>query len=108
MTERDHEMQATEDGSGAASEVTRPVRRIVKPIILLGSGRSGTTMLGRVFSRHLDVAYWPEPRPIWMYRHAYRSHHELFAADLSPAIARYIDRSFARFVRRPLPAGPGN
>jgi len=55
MSEREHEMQTTEDGSGAASEVTRPVRRIVKPIILLGSGRSRTTQLGQIFSHHPDV-----------------------------------------------------
>ncbi len=73
-------------------------RRIVKPIILLGSGRSGTTLLGEVFGQHPDVAYWPEPRPIWMYRHAYRSHHDLSAEDLTPAVARYIDRRFARFL----------
>ena len=73
-------------------------RRIAKPIILLGSGRSGTTLLGEVFAQHPDVAYWEEPRPIWMYRHAYRSHHELSAEDLTAPIARYIDRRFARFL----------
>lgn len=75
-------------------------RGIAKPIILLGSGRTGTTMLGEIFARHPDVAYWEEPRPVWMYRHAYRSHHELAAADLTPAIARYIDRRFTRFMTR--------
>ena len=35
-----------------------------------------------------------------MYRHAYRSHHELSAEDLTPAIARYIDRRFGRFLER--------
>lgn len=75
-----------------------PTRKIVRPIILIGSGRSGTTMLGRFVMRHPDVAFWPEPRPVWMYRHAYRSHHELGADDLSPAIARFIDRRFARFL----------
>ncbi len=75
-------------------------RQIAKPIIILGSGRSGTTLLGEIFSRHPDVAYWVEPRPIWMYGHAYRSHHELSATDLTPAIARHIDRRFARFLTR--------
>ncbi len=75
-------------------------RRVRAPIILLGSGRSGTTLLGQIVSLHPDVAYWLEPRPVWMYRHAYRPHHELRAADLTPAIARSIDRRFARYLAR--------
>ena len=35
-----------------------------------------------------------------MYRHAYRSSHELVAEDLTPGIARYIDGRFARFLAR--------
>ncbi len=102
MTSPPHlETPSTDEHSDAlASPVSPPNRKVVKPIILIGSGRSGTTMLGSIFSHHPDVAYWVEPRPIWMYRHAYRSHHELSAADLTAAVARYIDRSVARFMAR--------
>jgi hypothetical protein len=75
-------------------------RRIHKPIILLGSGRSGTSLLGRIFSRHPEVAYLPEPRPIWMYGNSYRNDHYLTEKDLKPRIARYIDHRFAEFLEK--------
>ena len=74
-------------------------RRIREPIILIGAGRSGTSLLARIVQSHPDVAYLPEPRPIWMHGHAYRRHHALDASDLSPRIADYIDRRFADFLR---------
>lgn len=75
-------------------------RRIRKPIILVGFGRSGTLLLGRVFEQHPDVAYLGEPRPVWMHGNAYRRDHRLVASDLTPAIADYIDRTFAEFLDR--------
>ena len=77
-----------------------PPRRIRAPVILLGSGRTGTTMLGSIFEQHHDVAYWVEPRPVWMRGHAWRADHVLGAADLTPRIARSIDRRFGRFLER--------
>jgi hypothetical protein len=70
-----------------------------RPIILIGAGRSGTTVLGEILRVHPDVAFWSEPRPVWMYGHAYRGHHRLTRDDLSPRIARYIDRRFDAFRR---------
>lgn len=75
-------------------------RRIRKPIILVGAGRSGTSLLARIVQSHPDVAYLPEPRPIWMHGNAYRRHHALGLSDLTPRIAEYIDRRFAEFLEQ--------
>ena len=36
------------------------------PIILLGTHRSGTSWLGRLFEACPGTVYWSEPRPVWM------------------------------------------
>ena len=71
-----------------------------RPIILLGAHRSGTTWLGRAFSQSPEIAYWPEPRPVWVYGHWFRRDDVLTADDASEPVKRYIRRRFARFVAR--------
>lgn len=83
-----------------SSQSETPTRRIRKPIIVMGCARSATTMLGRILSQHPDVAMWHELRMIWMYGHAYQGHDELDAADLTPRIARHIDRKFANYLQQ--------
>lgn len=73
-------------------------RRIREPILIVGSPRSGTTMLGNLLSHHPDIAYWEEPRPIWSQGHAWRDDDRLVESDLTPGIADKIDRRFARFL----------
>jgi CelD/BcsL family acetyltransferase involved in cellulose biosynthesis len=38
---------------------------ILPPIFIIGCGRSGTTLLGDLFSRHPQVAYFHEPYYLW-------------------------------------------
>ena len=71
---------------------------IEKPIILIGSGRSGTSLLASILEQHPDVAYWGEPRPIWMHGNAYRKDQALRAENLTPRIGRFIDRKFTQFL----------
>jgi hypothetical protein len=51
-----------------------------------------------VLSNHPEVAFWGEPRPIWMHGNAYRDNHVLRAENLTLRIARYIDRRFGDFL----------
>lgn len=75
-----------------------PPREIRRPILIVGSPRSGTTMLGKLLSQHPDITYWEEPRPIWSQGNAWRADDRLVASDLTPAIAKRIDRRFSRFL----------
>jgi hypothetical protein len=38
---------------------------MMKPVFILGCGRSGTTILGRALSQHHSVTYLHEPRHLW-------------------------------------------
>ena len=44
---------------------------VEKPIFILGTGRSGTTILGIVLSMHKEVGYLNEPKAIWHVIHPY-------------------------------------
>lgn len=35
------------------------------PVFLIGCGRSGTSILGKIISKHSDIVYLNEPREIW-------------------------------------------
>ncbi len=69
-----------------------------KPIILLGFHRSGTTLLGRVFSKHPEIAYLAEPRHVWMHSFPFRRYDILTTADAQPNVVKRIHREFGRFL----------
>jgi len=39
--------------------------KVIKPIFILGMGRSGTTILGKVLSIHKQVGFLNEPKALW-------------------------------------------
>ncbi len=41
------------------------VKKVKKPIFILGTGRSGTTVLGIVLSMHREVGFLNEPKALW-------------------------------------------
>ena len=60
-------------------------RPVEKPIFILGTGRSGTTILGIVLSMHREVGYLNEPKAIWHLIHP----HEDIIGNYSQADAKY-------------------
>jgi hypothetical protein len=70
-----------------------------RPVILIGTHRSGTTWLGKVFSRHPRVGYWEEPRHVWTWGSGYRPDDVLTEADASPRVVRHIHGAFDAFLR---------
>lgn len=73
-------------------------RYVKRPIILVGSPRSGTTLLGRLISAHPEVAYWEEPRTVWSTGNQNLPDDVLLEAHLTPEIATDIDQRFAEFL----------
>jgi len=71
-----------------------------RPIIIIGAARSGTTLLGELLSRHVDIAYWVEPKYIWRYGNPMAQTDERHAEEATPAVRRYIRSTFASFVAR--------
>jgi Sulfotransferase family len=82
---------------------------VVRPVFIIGCGRSGTTVLGEVLGRHPLLAYLNEPRDIWLYEprtdvwsakaRARGGRLRLSAGDVQPAAAARIGRAFAAEVR---------
>jgi len=83
----------------------------VRPVFLVGCGRSGTTILGTVLGRHPRITYLNEPRHLWTKAYPQtdiwsgdagvrggRMH--LTAADATPAQTHALRAAFAREVRR--------
>ena len=42
-----------------------PLKRVEKPIFILSTGRSGTTILGLVMSMHREIGFLNEPKALW-------------------------------------------
>ena len=41
------------------------LKRVEKPVFIIGTGRSGSTILGIVLSMHRDIAFLNEPKALW-------------------------------------------
>ena len=69
-----------------------------RPIVVIGSPRSGTTLLGNLLKCHPQLAQLEEPRLTWKYGNDNKSD-LLRAGDARPEVCRHIRQTFARAVR---------
>ena len=70
-----------------------------KPIIVVGSARSGTSFLGNILSTHPDLYYLKEPRLTWRYGNDTKSD-RLTSADATPQVCDYIRNEFATRAKK--------
>ncbi len=68
-----------------------------KPVILIGSPRSGTSFLSQLLKRHRTVAYIGEPRLTWRYGNDHRSD-MLRARDARDEVVTHIRSAFSKQV----------
>ncbi|MBT8195198.1 MAG: sulfotransferase, partial [Bacteroidia bacterium] len=43
------------------------LKKITKPVFIIGMGRSGTTVLGKILSLHSELGFLNEPKALWYF-----------------------------------------
>ncbi len=92
----------------ATARTLPPLRAVRAPLFLVGTGRSGTTWLGKVLSLHPEVAFLNEPKALW---HAAIPDEDLIGSyaaaparlalderDATPRAARVLARGYGAFL----------
>lgn len=66
-------------------------------VFIVGSPRSGTTVLGTIFDSHKDISQWYEPYFVWdrYFRDAVDDQRD--QKDASPAVKAYLRNAFANY-----------
>lgn len=70
----------------------------IKPIIIIGAARSGTTLLGEILSQHSKLAYWLEPKYIWRFGNPGKKDDIRTPGECTPKVENYIKSRFRRYV----------
>ncbi|MFO0793944.1 MAG: sulfotransferase [Candidatus Brocadiaceae bacterium] len=84
------------------------LKRVEKPIFILGTGRSGTTILGLLLSMHRDVGFLNEPKALWHCVYKYEdlignysqgiAYYRLDANDVNNEIKRVAHRLYGSYL----------
>ncbi len=85
------------------------LKRVEKPVFVLGTGRSGTTILGIILSMHKDVGFLNEPKALW---HSIYSDEDLIGSyslgnasyrlgseKITPEIKKQAHRLYGAYLR---------
>ncbi|PKO87646.1 MAG: sulfotransferase [Betaproteobacteria bacterium HGW-Betaproteobacteria-10] len=85
------------------------MKRVNAPIFILGTGRSGTTILGVVLSMHRDIGFLNEPKALWHAAHGGEdligsydrgeARYRLGGDDASVEVQRKMHHSFGLYLR---------
>jgi len=88
------------------------LKRVEAPVFILGTGRSGTTILGIVLSMHREVGFLNEPKAIWHALHGGEdligsysrdaARYRLGAEDATPAMRQAAHRIYGAYLRATL------
>jgi hypothetical protein len=69
-------------------------------VFIVGSPRSGTTILGELLDKHQHISQWYEPYFVWDHFFRTAPDDERTEADATPEIRNWIYRNFTRYKRR--------
>lgn len=72
------------------------IKADLNPIFIIGSARSGTTMLGDILSKHPDIAYWVEPKYIWNYRNPNLNNDIRNESEATEPVIKFIQKTFLK------------
>ncbi len=68
------------------------MKKVKKPIFILGTGRSGTTILGIVMSMHKKIGFLNEPKALW---HSVNRHEDLIGSYTMEEAHYFLDAANA-------------
>jgi len=69
-------------------------------VFIIGSPRSGTTILGEILSRHPEICQWYEPYFVWDRHFRNSKHDERSALDATPKIRNQIYKDFLYYKKK--------